>query len=147
MSEAVAWGRGGVLPLLKNWVGIVQKMVTNCIVHNLFCLFFVVIVRFSVGFFSNPPTYFLLNIPCLNPVFPVLPFSVFFPNPLWRGSEWTAACWIKPQSTTQDMASATRTSLQGTCPFALYVDIYADKIVQQVRHPVKEIRNWPVVHL
>lgn len=82
MLEAVDWGGGEVLPLLRNWVDIVQQTVTNCTVHNLFCLFFVIIIRFLVGFLNTPPSHFLLNIPYLNPLFLVLLFPVFFPDPL-----------------------------------------------------------------
>lgn len=71
-----------------NWLGISQRIVSNCVVHHMLCIYLYLLWLFSLCFL------------CYLTVFmPANEFYFFQSSPPshWWGSEWTTACWVKPQ--------------------------------------------------
>lgn len=86
----------GRAELLKDWLGINWQVVSSCIVHCLFCAFFL----FLLSFASSPRPFFfsfLFNCPYLSPLVLALFFLMLSSISLWMAAWCWAAWWVKSQ--------------------------------------------------
>lgn len=96
-------------PFLQDWLGMVQCMVSNYVVHHLFRKYISLLLSLLLFFSLSLPFLFYLNLwVLLSCCFFVCLFFLFFffaffsSTPVGRGSEQRtvlclAACWVKQQ--------------------------------------------------
>ena len=95
-AQYINWGE-----LAEKWLGIGRQVVSNCIVHHLFCIFFYHYYYYYYYYYYFPFLFCPIKLSLSQPTNSTVFFPILSPIPL-GGSEqmavWClAACWVKAQ--------------------------------------------------